>query len=262
MKAVILAAGRGSRLGSLTDERPKCMVPLLGRPLLDWQLGALASAGVTDVHVVTGYCSEVIQSHAAYPTLHNPRWRDTNMVGSLLLAAPILRTEPVLVCYADIVYSDRVIRAIASSSAPVAIAYDRHWMSLWNLRFANPLDDAECFRLDGNCVHTIGGRAHAAVEIEGQYMGLLKFHPEGWAQVEAHLSTLRPSEIDRLDMTGMLARLIAEGGQIRAVPVEGQWCEVDNPEDVAVYEARIKLADEMGPGGEWIHDWRSGGAAA
>ncbi|MFZ9450262.1 MAG: NTP transferase domain-containing protein, partial [Alphaproteobacteria bacterium] len=62
MRAIILAAGRGSRMRQLTDERPKCLVPLRGRPLLEWQLEALRGAGIREIGIVTGYRREMLAS--------------------------------------------------------------------------------------------------------------------------------------------------------------------------------------------------------
>ena len=86
MKAIILAAGRGSRLKGLTDDRPKCLVELGGVRLLDWQLAALKAAGIEDVVVVTGYRADLLQAEGVR-TIHNPDWARTNMVRSLLCAA-------------------------------------------------------------------------------------------------------------------------------------------------------------------------------
>jgi len=60
--AIVLSAGQGRRLAPLTDSRPKCLVQVAGRPLLDWQLHALAAAGVRDVTVVTGFNAAAVET--------------------------------------------------------------------------------------------------------------------------------------------------------------------------------------------------------
>jgi len=72
-----------------------------------------------------------------------------------------------------------------------------------------------------------------------KHMGLLKFTPAGWASVVRLLSSLTPIERDRVDMTGMLRRLIRTGTSVHAVAVEGPWGEVDSPEDLALYEREL-----------------------
>src|SRR5271156_6862674 len=101
MRAVILAAGRGSRMGQLGGDRPKCLVELGGRPLIERQIAALRRGGVDQIGVVCGYRAEMID----FPNLFyfaNERWAETNMVTSLTAAASWLRSGPLIVSYADI----------------------------------------------------------------------------------------------------------------------------------------------------------------
>ena len=79
MKGVLLGAGRGSRLGRLTIDRPKCMVELAGQPLISWQVRSLRAAGIDDLAVVHGYKGDRIKcSNVEF--IANPRWETTNMV--------------------------------------------------------------------------------------------------------------------------------------------------------------------------------------
>lgn len=241
MKALILAAGRGSRMGSLTDIQPKCMTVLAGRPLLDWQVKALREAGFADIGIVTGYKAEVLQP-CGLQLFHNPRWADTNMVMSLTSAVEWLQAGPCIVSYSDIFYSPGIVRKLMTSTNDIAITYDRDWLSLWQTRFEDPLSDAETFRLDNSGYLTeIGQRAQSLDEIQGQFMGLLKFSPPGWALVEALLGQTASEACDKLDMTGLLSRLIESGVKVDAVPVDGGWGEIDSQIDL---EACERFRDE------------------
>jgi choline kinase len=86
---VILAAGRGSRLLSLTDDRPKGLVRVDGRALVEWQLDALRGGGVESLAIVTGYRQQDYDRFSVR-TLHNARWAETNMVASMLCALEAL----------------------------------------------------------------------------------------------------------------------------------------------------------------------------
>lgn len=245
MKAIILAAGRGSRMGTATEQKPKCLAELGGRPLLDWQIDALRRAGVTELAIVRGYCGHLLENRGADRLFDNPRWSQTNMVRSLATAAEWLRSEPCVVSYSDIVYHPSAPQSLAAVPAWLAITYTPGWLDLWSRRFAAPLADAETFRLaaDGT-VREIGRRPQTVDEVEGQYMGLLKFTPESWAEVERLLTELPPADGDRLDMTSLLGRLIARGKPITAVPYAGSWGEADNQNDLALYE-RMLASGEM-----------------
>jgi choline kinase len=116
VKAIILAAGRGSRMKSLTDEHPKCLVELRGKPLLEWQLESLRAAGISDIAVVTGYKREVL-AERGLSEFHNPRWAETNMVSSLACAESWLQGEPCIVSYSDIFYSPVAVQSLINSDA-------------------------------------------------------------------------------------------------------------------------------------------------
>lgn len=236
MKAIILAAGRGSRMQAATADRPKCLVEIKGRSLLSRQMEALTEAGIRDIAAVRGYRGTQLEPFGL-TLFDNPRWAETNMVMSLYQARPWLSAGPCLVSYSDIFYTPETVKALAASPADIAISYDPNWLDLWSRRFPDPLADAETFRLDAmGRVVEIGGRAETVAEIKGQYMGLLKFTPAGWAKVAALVDGLSSEQRDRLDMTGMLARLIAAGHQISAVPAVGAWGEVDSESDLALYQ--------------------------
>lgn len=236
MKAIILAAGRGSRLQALTDQKPKCLVKLDGRPLLEHQLEALRNAGISEIGIVTGYRREFL-CNRGLPEFHNPRWDQTNMVSSLSYARDWLLESPVIVSYSDIFYEPSAIISLMSSDAPLAITFDPDWLSLWSKRFEDPLEDAETFRLNAEGKLTeIGQKPKSASEVQGQYMGLLRFTPEAWRETSLIRDQLSPQEQDRMDMTGTLQRIIKAGRvAITAIPYTGIWGEVDTAADLAIY---------------------------
>lgn len=236
--AIILAAGRGSRMGALTAEQPKCFARLHGRRLLDWQLAALRAAGLSRVGIVRGYRGECFDEPLHY--FDNPGWQHSNMLRSLLSAEAWLASETTIVSYSDIVYGPASVCGLVATQADLAIAYDPAWLALWAQRFADPLTDAESFRLsrDG-ALAAIGERCHDLAEIEGQYVGLLKFTPSGWARVRALLGGLSAAEIDKLDMTGLLRLGLQAGWRIAVSAVQGAWGEVDAPSDLELYERLI-----------------------
>ncbi|MEO3431133.1 phosphocholine cytidylyltransferase family protein [Pelagibius sp. CAU 1746] len=234
MRAVILAAGRGSRMRDLTADNPKCMLALSGRPLLHWQIDALRRGGVTEIGVVTGYKRELVAS-PELTEFRNARWEETNMVVSLTCAGAWLSEAPCIVSYSDIVYEPRVVSDLAGAEGDVTIAYDRDWLDQWRARFDDPLEDAETFRTDDRGRLTeIGGRAGSLDEIQGQYMGLLRFSPKGWDVFCSLFSGLPLARRETISMTELLSLMIANGSRIDTVPVNGGWFEADDQHDLAV----------------------------
>lgn len=250
MRALILAAGRGSRMRALTAQQPKCLVPIDSRPLLEWQLESLRAAGIHQIGVVRGYQAAQIQPPDC-ALFENPRWAETNMVATLQRADAWLCAEECVISYSDILYHPDTVAALITAPEDIAITYDQRWHELWKDRFADALSDAETFQSssDGRLL-AIGARAATLSEVQGQYMGLLKFTPTGWDLITQYLHSLSPTRRDRLDMTSLLSALLQRGTTITTVPIQGKWCEVDSDNDLALYESRIAAKTP------WAHDWR------
>lgn len=241
MKAIILAAGRGSRMGHITEKKPKCLVEFRGLSLLERQLNALHSAGITEIGVVTGYKPEML-SERGLSTFHNLRWNETNMVSSLACAAQWLQEAPTIISYSDIFYDTAAVALLINSDADLAVTYDPNWLSQWSIRFDNPLDDAETFRLsDQNQIIDIGNKPKTIKEIDGQYMGLLRLTPRSWQEFEKIRFQLDDRERDELDMTSMLQKIIWNAKiQIKALAFNGSWGEIDSHKDLLAFEQRAE----------------------
>ncbi len=244
MRAIILAAGEGTRLRPHTLDKPKCLVPLAGRPLLAWQVDALRAAGVDELTVVTGYRREQVES-LGLPTVHNPRFDQTNMVASLMCARDLLDgSAPVVVAYGDLVYEPRVVTALVGARAPVAITVDTSWRRLWELRMADPLADAETLMLDGQGnVVELGRKPGSYDQIQGQYMGLIGLSADFAPRLVEIYDRLDPAgpydgrDRDNMYMTSFLQHLIDHETPVAAVLVEGGWLEVDTTDDLDRYES-------------------------
>ncbi len=238
MKAIILAAGRGSRLLQHTDDRPKCLVELHGQSLLNWQLLALGKAGIEHIMVVRGYKKEMIAG--SFEFVDNPRWNKTNMVASLLCAKEWLLEGPCIVSYSDIVYPSDAVTKLMQSKQPLSVLFDTNWEQLWRKRFTKPLTDAESFIINNEgFIQEIGKKNVTLEEIQGQYMGLINFTPGATTWILELLAD-NQALIDKLDMTGLISLLIKEKKPIKGVPFNGVWCEVDSESDLKVAEGLKK----------------------
>jgi L-glutamine-phosphate cytidylyltransferase len=120
MRAVILAAGRGSRLRHLGSDRPKCLVQLAGEPLIARQIAAMRRGGMDEIGVVRGYRAEMID-FPGVTYFVNERWAETNMVMSLGTASAWLRSGPVMVGYGDIFYRSELVRRLAAAPGSLVI---------------------------------------------------------------------------------------------------------------------------------------------
>lgn len=231
MRAIILAAGRGSRMGSLTDDQPKCLTVIKSKPLIEHQIDALMMAGIEDIAIVTGYKSEMLTKYGTYH-FHNEKWQETNMVYSLLCAKEWLDESDCIVSYSDIYYSSQIVRDLIDCPDEIAIAYDPNWLELWSKRFDNPLDDAETFRIDDNgYIAEIGQKPKTIEEIQGQYMGLLKFKKGVFCK---NLEMI--VEINKISMTEFLNTLILKNTNVKGIQNENNWYEFDTQQDYEKYQ--------------------------
>ena len=245
MNVIILAAGQGTRLRPLTDDRPKCLVPLHGTPLLQWQLAAARSAGIRNISVVRGYLKDTIQFEGV-SYYENDLYDSTNMVETLWCAEPEFE-QGFVVAYGDIVYEPRVMRALLDDAHPISVVVDQGWQDYWSRRFDNVLDDAETLKLDDQGrITEIGQKPSDLTEIQSQYIGLMAFRNEGVAIVrqvyqqacDDHAAGKNPFRgqrpLPKMYMTDLLQGIIDQGHAVQAVQVARGWVEVDSPEDLEV----------------------------
>ena len=173
MKAIILAAGEGKRLRPLTNNTPKCLVNLFGKSLLQWQIETFRSCQIDDISVVTGYLNEMIKfENITY--FENPNFKTTNMVETLFCAKEKL-SDSVIVSYGDIIFEKNVLQKLIDSDDGLSVVIDKNWKKYWETRFDNPLNDAESLVLDDGYISNIGQKVNSIDQIQGQYIGLMKF---------------------------------------------------------------------------------------
>lgn len=239
MKALILAAGRGTRMNIQTLDRPKCLLKVQGKSLLDWQIEAIRAAGINDIAVVTGYKHELI-SRPRLHKFHNPNWQSTNMVSSLECAHDWLKSDSCIVSYSDIFYSPEAVKMLLSLDSHLAITYHVDWLSIWTSRFGDPLIDAESLRLsESGSIVEIGRKPKSKTEVQGQYMGLLRISPNGWNEMKKLFDDLNDTDRNTLSMTEMLQKIV-EGRviDIKALPYDGLWGEIDSERDLEIFNSK------------------------
>jgi len=240
IRGIILAAGRGSRMGHHTTNKPKCRTILHGKELIEWQLEALNGAAIKNIAIIRGYLPDTFDFDVHY--FDNKRWSKTNMVSSLISANEWLEKSICITSYSDIVYTKKSVEILINAPGDIVITYDPNWEKIWTERFDEPLSDAESFRIDNDSkVLEIGARVKDISQINGQYMGLVKYTPKGWGMILDYLSDLDEVDIDNLDMTSLLSNLIKSGIVVNGVPINEPWFEVDTESDLILYSKLEKL---------------------
>ncbi|MBF0215760.1 MAG: phosphocholine cytidylyltransferase family protein [Candidatus Omnitrophica bacterium] len=245
MKAVILAAGTGSRMGSLTRDKHKCMLEFLGKRIIDRQLGAMRAEGIEDIIVVAGHMADNLDCPGAKKVI-NERFAATNMVESFFCTRP-LWDGAVMVSYGDIVYERKVLRALLESKDDISVVVDLNGAGYFRDRFGEDfLSETESMVFNGkNEIVDIGEPRPDISRVKGQYIGLLKFSKKGIDIISNIYDTdkkeywdkkwLRSKNFQNGYMTDMLQRAIDLGHRVKAVPVNGGWLEFDSERDYSRY---------------------------
>jgi choline kinase len=241
VKAIIVAAGMGRRLQPYTDDRPKCMVPVAGRPILQRQVEALRAHGVSDILVIRGYLGDRI-TVPGLRFLENPRFRENNILASLLYAAREL-DEGFLFSYSDIVYHPDVVRTLITTPGEVALVVDRAWALAYDGRTEHPLGEAELAREEAGCIVRVGKRAVPAEEAAGEFIGLARFSAHAGRTLRETYERLAPGlagkpfgDAPRFEvayLTDMLNHLVQESAfELRPAYIDGRWREIDTTQDL------------------------------
>lgn len=240
MKAIIIAAGPGSRLKDKTSDRPKCMLEFNGRPLLEHQMEALRKAGVAEISVIKGYRKEKIN----YPELKyyiNDDYLNNNILHSLFHAEDEMDGEFIAV-YSDILYDSSIVSRLMESKQDISILVDVDWKGYYEGRLDHPIEEAENVSFDGgNRVIEIGKRRPGMDAAQGEFVGMMKCSREGARIFREHFNKLKEkyegkpfqeaSVFKKAYLTDMFQDLTDSGIPVHCVLIEKGWKEIDTVED-------------------------------
>ena len=247
MRAVIIGAGRGSRLAHETNEIPKTLVQVMGRPMLDWILDALGQAGFArkDVVFVCGYAEHVIR--ARYPDLtyvSNAGWERNNILHSLLCAREHL-SGGFLSTYADIVYEGAVVQKLVESKENIVLGCDTEWRRRYVVRSQHPETDAEKMRASGSRVEEVS-RTIPGESAAGEFIGVMKLSPAGAGEFLATFDEVSASQAGKVWRDGrvfemsyliqLLQHMLEHGSVMHRENTRGGYMEIDTLEDLALAE--------------------------
>jgi len=243
-RSIILAAGFGSRLMPYTQDRPKCMVSLLGKTILDRQIDVMTACGIDHIGIVTGHCAEAVRHQKLESIFTNARYTETNMVESLICARDWLESgDDIIISYGDIAYEERVLRGLLSSPHDINVVVDREWKEAWSLRMDDPLTDAETMKISpSGTIAELGKKPRSYADIEGQYIGLQYWKAGAIADILDRYDRLDRSAsydgkpFEKMYMTSFIQILIDSGLGVYPSFTDGGWIEVDTVDDLKSYE--------------------------
>jgi choline kinase len=242
MRPVIIGAGRGSRLEHLTEEIPKTMVEVMGRPMLEWVLEALGAAGFSkkDVVFVCGYRAEVIRGrYPEFTYVENRDWESNNILLSLFKAREHLK-DGFVSTYADIVYTGEVVKKLVASTHDMVIGCDTDWRRRYVHRTRHPETDAEKLRASGERVVEIS-RTIRSEEAAGEFIGVAKFSADGARELAGAFDRAKEAfegrvfrekrTFEKAYLIDLFQDMVEKGSAFFRVDTHGGYMEIDTLED-------------------------------
>lgn len=254
MKAIVLAAGKGTRMRPYTDDTPKGMLEFDGEPILENLRSSFVECGVDDIVVVKGYLADKIDLDGVrYYT--NERYDDTNMVETLFCAEGEMDEEFVL-SYSDIVFENRVLEGLLETEGDFIVTVDTDWEEYWEARYGRVDHDVESLSMEDGEITELGVPGVSVDEIDGRYVGLMRFSDRG-ARVlrDVYHDAKEEHEGEEWQqsgnvfrnayMTDILQEIIDRGYTVEAHEIERGWLEFDTTEDYDKYQEWLET-DRIG----------------
>jgi choline kinase len=241
MRAIIIGAGRGSRLMPTTEDAPKCFAEIQGKRILDWTVEALTGGGVTDICFIGGYRMESVQRDYPHFTFRrNENWPDNNILVSLMCAEDLM-DRPFITTYSDILFTRDVVAGLVASADDIALGIDTDWVEHYRPRSQHPPEDGEkAITANGRVLRVHRGIANN--DATGEFIGVAKFSTTGAAQLREHYHRRRAAFWDRPYREAALFQkaylihlfqdMIEQGVPFGHVDTPGKYREIDTQQDM------------------------------
>lgn len=241
MKAIIIAAGLGSRLGALTEQTPKCLMQVAGKSILQRQIDAFRAAGVRDIVVVAGYQRDKLPADLDATIVVNERFRHNNILNSLMMAEAEM-DDGFVATYADLVFEPRLVQELLDAPGDIVISVERDWKPRYDGLADHPFEAMEKVQFDDQGLVREVGKV-VSNDAPGEFVGIMRCSAAGArsfreAFAEAKASHwgqpwMRAADFEKAYLTDLLQDLIDRGQKVHSAPTgSSRWFEIDTEEDL------------------------------
>ena len=239
-KALIIAAGLGSRLKEYTKNIPKCMLSFGGKTLLQRQLDAYKKNGIENISLVKGYKKEKI-NYKNLKYFENLDFKNNNVLNSIFYAEEVINGN-IIISYSDILFNSVVVKRALDANHDISIVVDIDWRGYYVGRKDHPISEAENVVFNSNNeVVKIGKINTGNEEIHGEFIGMVKLSNNGAQIFKQHFNRLkkiywnkpfqRAKTFQKAYLTDFIQELVDIGVKVHCVIIESGWKEIDTIED-------------------------------
>ena len=239
-KALIIAAGLGSRLKKHTQNLPKCMLDFGGKTLLQRQLEAYKDSGIEDISLIRGYKKEKIK-YKGIKYFENTDFRNNNILNSIFYAEKVINGN-IIISYSDILFDSSVVQRTLDSNHDISVVVDIDWRGYYVGRKDHPISEAENVIFNSNNeVSKIGKINKGNEEVHGEFIGMVKLSDYGTKIFKEHFHRLkkiywnkpfqRAKTFQNAYLTDFIQELVDIGIKVHCVIIESGWKEIDTVED-------------------------------
>ena len=239
-KALIIAAGLGSRLKKHTENIPKCMLDFGGKTLLQRQLSSYKENGIEDISLIRGYKKNKIK-YKGIKYFDNNDYKDNNILNSIFYGEEVINGN-IIISYSDILFEPFVVKRALESDHDISVIVDIDWRDYYIDRKDHPLSEAENVIFNSNNeVVKIGKIASEKEEVHGEFIGMIKLNHRGceifkqnFHRVKKHFWNKpfqRAKIFQKAYLTDMIQELVDIGIKVHCVIIERGWKEIDTVED-------------------------------
>ena len=253
MIGIVIAAGRSKRMGPLGDERPKCMLPVNGRPLLHYTIDRLKEVGCGTIVVIVGYKPEqIFADECIFVTNHE--YGTNNILHSLMSAGEYLEGD-VICSYSDIWCEPEVFKSLKETAGDIVLSVDSGWQDYYEGRTDHPVSEAEKVIYSKMLQPVrIGKTAQPDKEFLrecGEFRGLWRMSPQGsymfknlFEELDIELGKHSPfqnaAQWQRAYITDIFQEMIDRNWVVNISLVEKRWAELDTRQD---YERLLDMVE-------------------
>ena len=240
IKALIVAAGLGSRLKKHTESLPKCMLDFGGKTLLQRQLDAYKKCDINNISLIRGYKKEKI-NYKSINYFENNDYKNNNILNSIFYAEKTINGN-LIISYSDILFDSSVVRRLIKSDHDISVVVDIDWRGYYVGRKDHPISEAENVIFNSNNeVEKIGKINTGKEEVHGEFIGMIKLSSHGCEIFKQQFNRLkkiywdkpfqRAKIFQKAYLTDFIQELVDIGIKVHCVIIESGWKEIDTVED-------------------------------